>query len=103
MPVSHGCARLYPEDIEHLFPSVDPGLPVEFTYQPVKAGRRKDGAYLEAHADVYGVAGSLDTAAEKALGRLGRTVDRRTLRGALARSRGLPVLIVGGTTGGRAS
>jgi L,D-transpeptidase ErfK/SrfK len=103
MAVSHGCARLYPEDIEHLFPLVEPGVPVEFTYQPVKAGRRKDGAYLEAHADVYGVSGSLDAAAQKALGRLGRTVDRRTVRGALARSRGLPVWIVGGAAGGRPS
>lgn len=103
MPVSHGCARLYPEDIEHLFPFVEPGMPVEFTYQPVKAGRGKDGTYLEAHADLYGVSGSLDAAARKELGRLGRTVDRSTVRSALARSRGLPVRVRTGTADGRSS
>ena len=103
MPVSHGCARLYPEDIEHLFPLVSAGTPVEFLYQPVKVGHRKDGTYLEAHADLYGFAGSLDAAARKELGRLGRTVDKKTLKGALERSRGLPVRVVGGTTPGRPS
>jgi L,D-transpeptidase ErfK/SrfK len=103
MPVSHGCARLYPEDIEHLFPLVPLGMPVEFTYQAVKAGRRQDGTYLEAHTDLYGVSGSLDAVARKELGRLGRTVDQKTLRGALERSRGLPVRVVGGAAGGRPS
>jgi len=103
MPVSHGCARLYPEDVEHLFPLVAVGMPVEFTYQTVKVGRRKDGTYLEAHSDLYGVSGSPDAAARKELGRLGRTVDGKTLRGALERSRGLPVRVVGGTAGGRSS
>jgi L,D-transpeptidase ErfK/SrfK len=103
MPVSHGCARLYPEDIEHLFPLVKPGMPVEFLYQPVKVGRRKDGTYLEAHADLYGMSGSLDAAARKELGRLGRSVDGKTLRGALTRSRGLPVRVAGGAAGDRSS
>jgi L,D-transpeptidase ErfK/SrfK len=103
MPVSHGCARLYPEDIEHLFPLVKPGLPVEFTYQTVKVGRRDDDTYLEAHPDLYGVAGSLDAAARKELGRLGRTVDKKTLKSALERSRGLPVRVVGGTASARSS
>ena len=103
MPVSHGCARLYPEDIEHLFPLVNVGTPVEFTYQTVKAGRRKDGTYIEAHSDLYGVGGSLDAAARKELGRIGSTVDKKTLKGALERSRGLPVRVVGGARGGRSS
>ena len=98
MPVSHGCARLYPEDIEHLFPLVRPGMPVEFTYQPVKAGRRNDETYLEAHTDLYGVSGSLDAVARKELSRLGRTVDKKTLRSALEQSRGLPVRVRGGNT-----
>src|SRR5262245_36657585 len=40
MQVSHGCVRLYPEDIERLFPMVPIKTPGEFTYQPVKVGRR---------------------------------------------------------------
>jgi len=103
MPVSHGCARLYPEDIEHLFPLVKVGTPVEFTYQAVKVGRRKDGTYLEAHSDLYGVAGSLDAAARKELSRLGSTVDKKTLKGALERSHGLPVRVVADAPGGRPS
>jgi L,D-transpeptidase ErfK/SrfK len=32
MQVSHGCVRLYPEDIEQLFPIVPVGTPGEFIY-----------------------------------------------------------------------
>ena len=40
MKVSHGCVRLYPEDIERLLPLVPIGTPGEFIYQPVKIGMR---------------------------------------------------------------
>src|SRR5215470_20417856 len=39
MQVSHGCVRLYPEDIERLYPRVPIGTPGEFTYQAIKFGR----------------------------------------------------------------
>ena len=45
MQVSHGCVRLYPEDIERLFPMVPVGTPGQFIYQPVKVGAR-DGRVL---------------------------------------------------------
>jgi L,D-transpeptidase ErfK/SrfK len=51
--VSHGCAQLYPEDIEHLFPLVPVGTRVEFVYQPVKIGRAGRETVVEAHRDVY--------------------------------------------------
>ncbi|MGH7893095.1 MAG: L,D-transpeptidase, partial [Candidatus Binatia bacterium] len=35
---THGCIRLYPEDIAVLFPIVDRGMPGELVYQPVKIG-----------------------------------------------------------------
>jgi L,D-transpeptidase ErfK/SrfK len=54
MQVSHGCVRLYPEDIEALFPVVPLGTPGEFVYQPVKLGARDGEIFLEAHHDVYG-------------------------------------------------
>jgi hypothetical protein len=38
MQVSHGCVRLYPEDIERLFPLVPVGLPGEFSYQRSRWG-----------------------------------------------------------------
>jgi L,D-transpeptidase ErfK/SrfK len=54
MTVSHGCVRLYPEDIERLFSKTPVGTPGEFTYQPVKFGWRGDALYTEVHDDLYG-------------------------------------------------
>jgi L,D-transpeptidase ErfK/SrfK len=54
MQVSHGCVRLYPEDIEDLFPQVPVGVAGEFTYQTVKVGQRGGQVYVEAHEDIYG-------------------------------------------------
>ena len=47
--VSHGCIRLYPEDIEALFQDVAPGTPVNVVDQPVKIGRSGGELYLEVH------------------------------------------------------
>lgn len=47
--VSHGCIRLFPEDIEQLFNIVSVNTPVEIIYQPVKAALKDDVLYLEAH------------------------------------------------------
>lgn len=47
--VSHGCIRLYPEDIEHLFGITPSNTAVEIIYQPHKAGQRNGQLYLEAH------------------------------------------------------
>ena len=49
MRVSHGCIRLYPEDIEELFKDVKIGTRVHIVNQPYKIGRRGDKLYLEAH------------------------------------------------------
>ncbi len=98
MTVSHGCARLYPEDIERLFPLVPVGLPVEFTYQPTKVGRRGDEVFVEVHPDVYRYHRSLvgeALATVKRRGLDGR-VDRRLLRTAVTESRGLPYRVGGG-------
>ncbi len=50
MRVTHGCIRMFPEDIETLFASVAPGTPVQIVNQPFKFGWGDDGLYLEAHA-----------------------------------------------------
>lgn len=47
--VSHGCIRLYPEDIARLFPVVRIGTPVTIIDEPVKVGWVDDELYLEAH------------------------------------------------------
>ncbi len=50
MRVSHGCIRLYPEDIEALFDRVPSGTPVNIIDEPVLAGWRDGELYLEVHA-----------------------------------------------------
>ena len=47
--VSHGCIRLYPEDIARLFPQVPKGTRVTIVNQPYVAGWRNRQLYLEAH------------------------------------------------------
>ena len=49
MRVSHGCIRMYPEDIEFMFRQVPVGTPVRIVNQPYKVGRRGDRIYIEAH------------------------------------------------------
>lgn len=47
--VSHGCIRLYPEDIAWLFDEVGIGTRVTIVDQPVKIGWSDGALYLEAH------------------------------------------------------
>ncbi|HEX7081938.1 MAG TPA: L,D-transpeptidase family protein [Gammaproteobacteria bacterium] len=50
MRVTHGCVRMFPEDIEALFARVPIGTPVRIVNQPYKAGWSEGGElYLEAH------------------------------------------------------
>jgi L,D-transpeptidase ErfK/SrfK len=49
MRTSHGCIRLYPEDIERLFSMVPVGTPVNIINQPFKVARHQGRIYLEAH------------------------------------------------------
>ncbi|MEW5757707.1 MAG: L,D-transpeptidase family protein [Pseudomonadota bacterium] len=49
MRVSHGCLRMYPEDIARLYPLVPVGTPVRVVDQPFKVGWADDGLYIEAH------------------------------------------------------
>ena len=49
MRSSHGCIRLYPEDIEALFARVARGTAVRLVNQPVLAGWRDGQLYLEVH------------------------------------------------------
>ncbi len=49
MRVSHGCIRLYPEDIEVLFSEVSLRTPVNIINQPYKIGVKDNIIYLEAH------------------------------------------------------
>ena len=50
---THGCIRLYNDEIARLFVRTAPRTPVRLVYQTVKLGRRGSVLYLEAHPDVY--------------------------------------------------
>jgi len=47
--VSHGCIRLYQEDIARLFGMIRRGTPVSIVNQPVKAADRGGRVFLEVH------------------------------------------------------
>lgn len=50
MRVSHGCVRLYPENIELLYELVEIGEPVSIINEPYLVGTRDGEIYFEAHA-----------------------------------------------------
>jgi L,D-transpeptidase ErfK/SrfK len=50
MRVTHGCIRMFPEDIEVMYKTVPTGTVVQIVNQPVKIGFTADGGlYVEAH------------------------------------------------------
>jgi len=51
--VTHGCIRLYPEDILHLYPTVPVGTPVNIIYEPIKIGFKEGRIFIEVHEDIY--------------------------------------------------
>ncbi len=53
MRVTHGCIRLFPEDVESLFQQTRIGTPVHIMNQPYKAGWLNGRLYLEAHLQQY--------------------------------------------------
>ena len=103
MLVSHGCIRLYPEDMERLFPLVAVGTPVEFTYQPVKVGARAGVTYAEVHRDIYRYNRSLFLNAVGVARRQGLDgqVDRSLLRVAAQDATGIPVRVSADQPGSR--
>jgi L,D-transpeptidase ErfK/SrfK len=52
LPVTHGCIRMYPEDVEALFPLVSVGTPVRIVNQPVKVAWVDGELLLEAHPPI---------------------------------------------------
>lgn len=52
MPVTHGCVRLYPDDVKALFPLVPVGTPVRIINDPIKVAWVDGQLLLEAHPPV---------------------------------------------------
>lgn len=92
MLVSHGCVRLYPEDIDKLYPMVPVGTPGQFVYQPVKIGRSNGRVFVEVHKDLYGMRPGLYRETVKALEQRGlmELVDEEKLREAVLAQSGVP-------------
>ncbi len=95
MEISHGCIRLYPEDIERLFPLVPVGAPGEIVYQPVKIGVRRGDVYIEVDPDVYQIEFDYTAEARRLLSERGWSdlVDAGKLAEALERKSSVPTAI----------
>jgi L,D-transpeptidase ErfK/SrfK len=92
MQVSHGCVRMYPEDIAAFFPVVQIGSAGRFVYQPIKLGVRRGRVMVEVHEDIYGVAPWPWLLAQELIDEMGleRYVDTRKLEAAVEASSGIP-------------
>lgn len=93
--VSHGCIRMYEEDIAKLYGAVTVGTKGEFVYEPVKVGMRDGLVYVEVHPDIYRLRGDLESEARTLLDGRGWSdlVDGALLRSAIAEQSGLPMMI----------
>ena len=100
MSVSHGCVRMYPEDIRELFPLVPNNTPGAFVYETIKFGERSGRIFVEVHPDLYGLQPGPWRQATRILRERGLEgkVDEEKLLAALQQRRGYPVDISRGPT-----
>jgi len=102
MRVTHGCIRMYPEDIAKLFPLVSVGTPVRLVNQPVKLGWVGDDLYMEVHQPLDEDRMSYAELRELALGLIDKktanrpvSINGEAMKKELERPTGIPVLISG--------
>ena len=104
--VSHGCIRLYPNDIAQLFDAVPVGTPVDIVNQELKLGWSGGALYMEVHpnqqqADEIEAKGTftpapppdIQAALDRAIGDRPVTLDRPAIDRAVREQTGLPVRI----------
>jgi L,D-transpeptidase ErfK/SrfK len=103
MRVSHGCLRMYPEDIEELFARIAVGTPVRIVDQPYKAGWEDGVLYLEAHLPLaeagHGPDSDLTPMVVAIAGAAHQRLDDRVWQAAnqlAVRAAGIPTPIYGG-------
>jgi len=91
--LSHGCVRLYPEDIQKIFDEVEIGDPVIFIYEPVKIYATSEEILIEAHPDVYSLISNLEKFAGQKIVEmnLSERIDPDKLKEALTALSGMPV------------
>jgi L,D-transpeptidase ErfK/SrfK len=100
MAVTHGCIRMYPEDIEELFPMVAVGTPVYLVNEPVKVAWVEGQLLLEAHppVDAEGQTREPDLAIfegllQQALGESVVAIHWDRARAELGQARGMPAVV----------
>ena len=103
MRVSHGCIRMLPEDIEHLFAQLPVGTQVNIVNQPVKAGWYGGKLYLEVHPpleeypnDRGAVVEEVMVALDDAMNRRSAELDNMVIEEAIDQRNGLPQVITRG-------
>jgi L,D-transpeptidase ErfK/SrfK len=99
MPVTHGCIRLYPEDIAALFTMVPLGTKVYLMNDPVKVAFLDGQLLLEVHPPVDAQGQTVEpelSEFERLLEPLGDTtaaIDWDCVRAALKLANGIPVTV----------
>ena len=105
MRVSHGCVRLYPEDIETLYAQADAGEPVRIVNEPYLAGWKNGELYFESHPpledDAIGSEDRLQNlfeASRKTFGAFNKTYEQNLARSIADDARGVPTRLQRGIT-----
>jgi L,D-transpeptidase ErfK/SrfK len=100
MAVTHGCIRMYPDDIAELFPMVKVGTPVYLINEPVKIAWVDGRLLLEAHppVDAQGQTAEPELAVfenllQKALGDTVVAIHWDFARMELTKALGMPVVV----------
>lgn len=99
LQVTHGCIRMYPEDIESLFRMVKVGTAVRIINQPVKTGWINGVLYLEVHPPLENSGAKAVDLTELTRVLVGATRDRPVrinwpvAERTLLEARGMPVAI----------
>ena len=108
---SHGCIRLYPEDIDRIYAMVTPGTPVRVVNQPFLFGWHEDQLYMQAY-DVLEddkrdwkngqqklIAKTLTPRIEKEMSDRGLQLDQAAIAALAKDPRGVPVSLSTGVAG----
>ncbi len=74
--VSHGCIRLYPEDIQELFGMVETGSLVRVVYEPVKVGYDSGRCWLQVFEDFDNQVEDMQALAFEKLARCSEKITR---------------------------
>jgi L,D-transpeptidase ErfK/SrfK len=100
MAITHGCIRMYPEDIEALFPLVPVNTPVWLINEPVKVARVNGQVWLEVHppVDAEGQRAEIDlegfyALANAALGETPAAIHWDYVVSTLKEANGLPQMV----------